>query len=139
MRVSLRLEGEAFHFVGENELGRRVDFDASPDIGGQDAGVRPMQAMLMSMGACSAIDAVMILRKQRQRIDRFAMTLDADRKVGGEPAPFTRIHFTFHLTGEIALDKATRAAELAMTKYCSALASLHPDIPVTFGIDLTPA
>jgi len=138
MRTTLRLDGDAFHFVGENETGQRVDFDAGPAIGGQGLGVRPMEAMLLSLGACSAIDMVMILRKQRQVVLKYAMTLDADRRAGGEPAPFTRIHFTFHLTGSIDEDKARHAAELAMKKYCSALASLDPTIPVTFDLETAP-
>ena len=42
------------------------------------------------------------------------------------------------VSGTIDEDKARHAAELAMKKYCSALASLDPTIPVTFDLETTP-
>jgi putative redox protein len=42
--------------------------DSSPESGGENFGVRPMQMLLMGLGGCSAIDVIAILRKQRQDV-----------------------------------------------------------------------
>ena len=54
-----------------------------------------------------------------------------------EPRRYNSVHFDFHLTAE-GLDeaKARRAVDLSLTKYCSVVNSLAPDIAVTYGITL---
>ena len=54
-----------------------------------------------------------------------------------EPRRYTAIHLDYHLRGE-GLDqaKARRAVELSITKYCSVLHSLAPDIRITYGLTL---
>ena len=55
-----------------------------------------------------------------------------------EPRRYTAIHFRFTVTGEGADEtKARRAIELSLQKYCSVVASLASDIPITY--DLTVA
>ena len=54
-----------------------------------------------------------------------------------EPRRYTALHLEYHLTGEdIDEAKARRAIELSITKYCSVLHSLAPDIQVTHGLTL---
>jgi putative redox protein len=36
--------------------------DSSPETGGQNFGIRPMQMLLMGLGGCSGIDIVSILK-----------------------------------------------------------------------------
>ena len=55
-------------FVGESGSGHSLVIDGPPDIGGRDTGMRPMELMLMSAGACSAVDVIHILRKGRQPV-----------------------------------------------------------------------
>ncbi|MFM6979547.1 MAG: peroxiredoxin, partial [Methylophilaceae bacterium] len=40
-------------FMGESESGHAVILDGSPEIGGRNLGMRPMEMLLVSMGACS--------------------------------------------------------------------------------------
>ncbi len=93
--------------------------DAGPNIGGKGNGVRPMQMLIMGLGGCSAIDVVMILKKQKQEIKDFKITIDAEREQGKEPALWTKAHLVFLITGAVELDKAQRAVDLSMEKYCS--------------------
>ena len=99
--------------------------DTSPETGGQDFGVRPMQMVLMGLGGCSGIDIVSILKKQRQTIEGFRMIIDADREKGKEPNLWERVHIVFELKGHIDHDKAKKACELSMDKYCSVAATLR--------------
>jgi putative redox protein len=45
------------------------------------------------------------------------------------------LHFRIRAQGAVR-EKAERAIELAVTKYCSVGASLRPDAPVTWTLDL---
>jgi putative redox protein len=107
-------------FVGESGSGHRVTLDGAPEHGGRNAGMRPMEMVLMGTAACSAFDVVMILRKARQDIVDCVVAADADR-AETDPKVFTRIAFTFTVTGR-KLDRRTveRAVALSKDKYCSA-------------------
>ena len=49
--------------------------DSSPESGGENFGVRPMQTLLMGLAGCSGIDMISILKKQRQDIIDYKMTV----------------------------------------------------------------
>lgn len=125
MKVSLQRLNDAFHFEAKGGDGVSMQFDANPEIGGSNLGVRPMQALLMSIGGCSAIDIILILKKQRQEITDFKIDIDGDREAGKEPALWTSVRVTYHLVGVIDPDKAKRACELSMEKYCSVSKTLE--------------
>lgn len=109
----------------------KVHIDGSPDLGGQELGVRPMELVLMALASCSSLDLVSILQKQRQVITDFSVDVEGTRR---EEIPqfFTAIHMIFNLRGEIDRAKADRAAELAVKKYCS----VH-DMLANGGVEIT--
>ncbi len=113
-----RKEGD-FGFEATDAQGHTVRLDSNPESGGVNFGVRPMQMMLMGLGGCSGIDIVSILKKQRQTVDGFKMKITGDREQGKEPSLWENIHLVFELQGTIDEDKAKRACELSMEKYCS--------------------
>jgi putative redox protein len=96
----------------------------------------PMLTLLLAAGACSGADVVSILQKMRVPARSLRIELSGVRRET-EPRRYVSIHFEFHLTGE-GLDetRARRAVELSLTKYCSVVSSLAPDIAVTYGIAL---
>ena len=49
-------------FVGESGSGHSVVMDGSPEHGGRDLGVRPMEMVLLGLGGCSAFDVIKILK-----------------------------------------------------------------------------
>ena len=121
MKISLKRVDDAFHFEAKNEDGRTVQIDAAEKIGGHNQGVRPMQMLLMSLAGCSAIDIVNILKKQKQQIDDFQVEVEGEREDIKEEVGkiFTDINVNFQLKGSIDEQKAKRAVELSMEKYCS--------------------
>lgn len=132
MKVSIKRVNEAVHFEASGEAsGTTVHIDGSPDIGGQGLGARPMELVLMALGSCSALDLVSILRKQRQVITDFSVDVNGERREE-VPSVFTKIHLQFTLKGEIDLQKAERATELAVKKYCS----VH-DMLIAGGVEIT--
>jgi len=120
----IRVSGD-YGFEANDEYGHTVKMDSSPESGGQNYGVRPMQILLMGLGGCSAIDVISILKKQRQEVLDYRMKISGDREAGVEPSLWQNITIEFHLKGNIDEDKAKRAAELSINKYCSVAATLE--------------
>jgi putative redox protein len=125
IHVDVKLANGEFGFEASDAFGHMVRLDTSPDSGGKNFGVRPMQMLLMGLGACSGIDILSILKKQRQTVESFRMTIDGEREKGVDPSLWKYIKIIFELTGKIDPEKARRACELSMEKYCSVAATLR--------------
>jgi putative redox protein len=107
-------------FMGETESGHAVIMDASPDVGGRNLGMRPMEMLLIGMGGCSSIDVVTILKKSRQPITDCVAEITAER-ADEIPKVFTKIHVHFVVTGKgLNPVQVERAVNLSAEKYCSA-------------------
>ena len=119
-----RLQGD-FGFEGTDANGHTVKMDSSNETGGINFGIRPMQMLLMGLGGCSAIDIVMILKKQRQEVKDFSIKIEGEREPGKEPSLWQELKIIFTLTGNIDEEKAARACELSMNKYCSVAETLR--------------
>jgi len=119
-----RVHGD-FGFEAKDTNGHIVKMDSSPESGGQDYGVRPMQMLLMGLAGCSAIDVIAILKKQRQEVEDYKMVVNGEREAGKEPSLWKDIKIEFHLYGDIDEDKAVKAVELSLNKYCSVAATLE--------------
>ena len=118
-----RVHGD-FGFEATDEQGHTIKMDSSPESGGLNYGVRPMQTLLMGLGGCSAIDVISILKKQRQDVVDYKMTISGEREKGKEPSLWQSVNVEFHLYGDIDPDKAARAVDLSVNKYCSVAATL---------------
>lgn len=125
MRIELKRLDDAFHFEAKSETGNIAYMDAGENIGGHNKGVRPMQMLIMGLGGCSAIDIVMILKKQKQVIETFEISIDGDREPDKEPSLWQTVDVHFKLTGQIDKEKAERAVKLSMEKYCSVSKTLE--------------
>lgn len=111
---------DGIRFTGLADSNVSVAIDGPLDIGGQDAGIRPMELMLMSIAGCAGVDVVHILRRGRTEIKSCRVLVNARRQTA-EPRVFTDIHLTFELSGSnLSETKAVRAINLSAEKYCSA-------------------
>lgn len=132
-----RVEGE-YGFEAVDAKGHTLRMDTSPENGGINFGVRPMQVLLMGLGGCSGIDIVSILKKQRQKVDGFSMKIGGDRFAGKEPSLWEKIHIIFELKGDIDPEKARKACELSVEKYCSVAETLRSGgAGITWEVQIT--
>jgi putative redox protein len=104
--------------------------------GDNAAGPGPMLTLLLAAAACTGSDVVLILEKMRITLRNFRIEASGVRREE-EPRRYTAMHLEYHLDGD-GLDetKAQRAIELSITKYCSVVHSLAPDIRITHGLTL---
>ena len=129
MKARVKLLGEV-SFEAESGSGHRVVLDGAPEHGGRNAGLRPMEAVLIGMGACSAFDVVAILRKARQPVSDCVVELEADRAESA-PKVFTQMRMRFVVSGKQLKPAAVeRAVALSAEKYCSATAMLRPTVDI---------
>jgi putative redox protein len=138
MKIELNRVDDGFHFEARGSSDTIVHTDAAPAIGGQNAGVRPMELLLMGLASCSAIDMLLILKKQRQVIEDFSISVEGEREKedGTERSPFRKIHLIYKLKGTLDAAKVARAAQLSMDKYCSATAQLESMATITHEIQI---
>jgi putative redox protein len=136
MKVTLNRVNDNFHFELKNERGHIVNVDSRPEFGGDDKGASPMELVLMSVAACSAIDMISILKKQRQEIKSFKAEVEGERVQIEEAKPFKNIHIVFYLEGDIKEDKAAKAAQLSFEKYCSVSKTLEPTATIHYKVVL---
>jgi len=125
INVEVERVNDAFAFEARDANGHVVKMDTSPDTGGVDYGVRPMQLLLMGVGGCSGIDVLSILKKQRQPVNGFKIKLEGERFEGQVPSLWKSITVVFELDGDIDQDKAEKACALSMDKYCSVAETLR--------------
>ena len=125
INITLARTNGDYGFEAKDAAGHAVLTDSSSESGGGDAGVRPMQMLLMALGGCSGIDIVSILKKQRQTIDAFTMQVSGEREAGVEPSLWKKVHLVFDLSGDVDRGKAERACQLSIDKYCSVAETLR--------------
>jgi putative redox protein len=96
----------------------------------------PMLTLLLAAASCTGSDVVAILGKMRVGLAECRIEASGLRREA-EPRRYLSLHLDYHLRGD-GLDeaKARRAVELSITKYCSVIHSLAPDILVTHGFTL---
>ncbi len=91
----------------------------------------PVEALLGAVGTCAATDVVDILAKQRTPVEALIVEVMAVRRVEF-PRRVEQLELTFTITGNgIEREKAERAIDLSIQKYCTVAASLAGDIEMS--------
>lgn len=139
VKIELRRVSDDFHLEAVNENGNGVHIDASPDIGGTNKGMRPMQILLAALGGCSSIDIISILKKQKQELKDIKITVTGEREKDAVPSLYTEVHAHFKLYGKLDKDKAQKAVSLSVEKYCSVAKTLEATAKVTYSFEIIAA
>jgi putative redox protein len=123
-------------FIGQSGSGHSIVIDGPPAAGGNNGGVRPMELVLMGLGACASFDVVSILKKYRQDVSDCRTELEAER-AEEIPQVFTRIHVHFVITGhELKRNQVERAVTLSAEKYCSASIMIGKTADITHDFEI---
>ena len=123
-------------FVGAAETGFQVPLGASPSVGGDDDGFRPMELIALGVIGCTAMDVISILQKKRQEVTAFEVHLDA-AQASEHPRVFTEMKIHYRIVGR-GIDEAAvqRAIELSETKYCPAQAMFASILPIELSYEI---
>lgn len=112
-----------------------VAVDAKPPIGG-NRGMAPKELLLSALASCTAMDVVALLKKHKQRLDRFAVTVDAPLTEGGHPKRFLRADLTFDVHGDVDPTVLLSSVEASQTVFCGVSAMLSRAFPIAYQVVL---
>ncbi|MBK6520922.1 MAG: OsmC family protein [Bacteroidia bacterium] len=136
MKINVKRLNDNFHMEARNEDGNSIQMDSSPEIGGEGKGMRPRQLLLAAVGGCSAIDVILILKKQKQEIIDFDVEVEGESEKVEDHSLFRNITLHFKIKGNVDFDKAERAVKLSIEKYCSVSKTLEPTAKINYKITL---
>jgi len=119
-------------FVGIDSTQHSVVLSTSDE----GVGMRPSELILVALAACTAVDVVDILAKQRTPLTFLEIaasgTQDAD-----PPWAYRQIHLKYCLQGATLTDAGVRRAiELSEEKYCSVAATLRGVAEITYSYEI---
>ncbi len=125
--------GMAFDSVVGNH---HITLDSGQEFGGMDRGPNPKPLLLTSLGGCTGMDVVSLLKKMRIEFDSFSVTTEAE--VSDEhPKFYTRVHLVYELTGkDLPPDKVKKAVDLSQERYCGVSEMLRKAAELTYEIRL---
>ncbi len=133
---------DGMHFEGKAyppEESPDIHMDATGTVGGQGEGARPQSLMLVSLAGCTGMDVISILRKKRQNVTDFEVTVRGE-KAEEHPKVYTHIRVTYTVTGhDVDPAAVERSIELSMTKYCPVAGMLKQVVPIETDYEIIPA
>ena len=92
-----------------------------------DTGARPAELLLMALAGCTAMDVISILRKKRQPVERYEVSVVGKQR-SGHPAVFDSIEVEHIVHGLVEPEALRRAVELSATRYCAVGATLSSGV-----------
>lgn len=103
-----------------------------------EAAPSPVDAMLVALGSCSAIDVVDIMEKRRTPATAVRVRVEFSR-APSPPRRVTAARLHFSVAADSAAHHVERAIELSIAKYCSVSNTFAPDTEITWTAEVSPA
>ena len=137
-KANVKYAGDEF-FIGTSPSGHAQVMDTKGD---RHAAPTPMEMLLVSVAACTAVDVISILLKKRQDVTDYNVEITGERRED-HPKAFIKFHVHHIVQGRGVSEKAVAdAVELSDTKYCSVAATVRPTAEITTSykiVDASPA
>jgi putative redox protein len=117
-------------FAGKTDSNNWITMDGPENFGGSNAGIRPKELLLLSLGGCTGSDVASILSKKKMKLDNFEINISAEM-AETHPQVYTKIHLEYVFYGKNLQHKdVERAIELSLSTYCSVTAMLQKAMPI---------
>jgi len=129
--INVRWAGDMAFEAGVS--GHKVLMDAKEEVGGHDQGPRPKALMMASLGGCTGMDVISILKKMKIEPESLNIRIEATL-TEEHPKKYTAMHVIYEFRGDLPEDKLQRAVELSQDKYCGVSATLRDALAVTWEI-----
>lgn len=114
----------------------KIVMDATEAVGGKNLGPRPKPLTLASLGGCSGMDVVSILKKMRIELDYFNIEVDGEL-TDEHPKYYHKIHLVYSFKGtDLPLDKLEKAVNLSQDRYCGVSELLKKGAEITYEIKI---
>jgi putative redox protein len=122
------------NFMAVSPSGHAMALDADS---ASNTAPTPMELLLMALGACTAVDVVIILEKKRQKLQSLEVICSGER-ASEPPKVWTKLDILFRLRGELEESGVKQAIRLSEEKYCSVSATLKKSAELTWRYEILP-
>jgi putative redox protein len=103
--------------------------------GSREVAPSPVEAMVIALGSCSAIDVVEILEKRRTPATSLSVRVDFAR-AATPPKRLTAARLVYRVATASERHHVERAVQLSFEKYCSVATSLAPDTELEWSVEM---
>lgn len=132
--ATVRWVGEE-KFVGVSPSNHAMAMDSDRE---SNTAPGPMEMLLLALGACTATDVIIVLKKKRQRLESLEIVVSGER-AAEPPMVWTKLDLVYRLRGQLEEAAVRRAIELSQEKYCSVEAMLKKTAAMTSRYEILPA
>lgn len=120
-------------FIGTSPSGHAQTIDVN---GERKSAPTPVEMLLVSVAACTAVDVVSILQKKRQRVTDYKVEISGERREE-HPRAFTKFHIHHIVRGhDVSRQSVEQAIELSDTKFCSVAATVRPTAEIVTSFEI---
>jgi len=119
-------------FVATSPSGHAMAMDSDRE---SNKAPGPMELVLMALGACTATDVVLVLKKKRQKLESLEVVCSGERAVE-PPTVWTKLEIVYRLRGELDEAAVKHAIELSEEKYCSVSAMLKKTAKISWRYEI---
>ena len=129
-KATARWTGTKVRFEVHSDSSHTADIDEGPPYG-DDAAMRPTEMLLGTLGSCTGINVVLLLKKYKQPLRSLEVEVEGGREEE-RPKAITKIKITFRCAWDGKTDKemVERAIDLACNRYCPIHATLSRGVKI---------
>lgn len=130
-KIHAEWSGQGKRFTGYSAQGPTVAMD-----GDSENGASPMVLLLHAEAGCTGIDVISLLEKMRQPLTGLRIEVTGEKGEGDYPRIWEKIHVQYIIHGSVDPEKAHKAVQLSLEKYCSVSAMLGKAAQLTHEVVL---
>lgn len=116
--------------------GHELLLDSDEATGGQNLGPKPKPLLLVSLGGCTAMDVISILKKMKIEPGYFNVKVEGEL-TEEHPKHFTKIKIIYEFRGkDLPPEKLKKAIDLSQERYCGVSETLRKSVELTSEIKI---
>ena len=120
----------------DNPLGKNLLMESGPDFGGSNQGLSPKALMLSSLGGCTGLDVLSLLKKIRVEIEDFKVTVNGEL-TEEHPKYYDKVSIDYYFTGtDLNEEKIKKVVFLSEERYCGVIKMFRAFAEVTIAIHI---
>ena len=118
----------------DNPLGKNLLMESGPDSGGSNQGLSPKALMLSSLGGCTGLDVLSLLKKIRVEIEDFKVIVNGEL-TEEHPKYYDKVSIDYYFTGtDLNEEKIKKAVSLSEERYCGVIKMFRAFAEITIAI-----
>lgn len=120
----------------DNPHGKNVLMETGTDFGGSNQGLNPKALMLSSIGGCTGLDVLSLLKKMRVEFDDFKVVVNGEM-TEEHPKYYNKVNIDYYFTGtDLNEEKIKKAVTLSEEQYCGVIKMFRAFAEVTIAIHI---